>query len=472
MSLNLGDIRYTGLSPDEPKVGRALLKPDDLLFSRLNGNPDYVGVCAAVPHDTGPVAYSDKQIRVVVRKDVIISKFVAYAFASPNIRASVRASVRTTAGQASIAGPDISRVIIPVPPIAEQGRIVASLEGHLSKLDAARNYLNEALNGVAKFIRQIRSVELLGSHGGGGGVELPPSWRWGTLADVLEGIEAGKSYACEPRPAADDEWGVIKVSAMTWGEFRQSENKAVPSGKEFDPRYEIFPGDILVSRANTAEYVGAPVLVKECRPRLLLSDKSLRLRVRSDVSREWLIQLLSSPFVRDQISARATGTKDSMRNISQRSLLSVRVPVVPTEEQQLIAARVEEGLDHASRLKGEVVNAIRRVELLRRALLREAFAGRLVPQDPTDEPAAELLARIRAERAVQPKAARARRTAPKNPEAAEAAATPPGGSRTASTAPDAGRTVPRTTATPPGAGRTAWPVATPAPAGYEQGELL
>ncbi|GGL47939.1 restriction endonuclease subunit S [Planomonospora parontospora] len=446
------------------------IKPGDILLSRAN-TQEYVGASVLVGSCRPRLLLSDKSLRLVPSSHVD-RRWLALLLSSPSIRGEI--SCRATGTKDSmrnISQPSLREIRVQVPPLVEQKRIVASLEDHLSKLDVARNYLNDALHGVAKLVRKIRSVEFFGPYVGGG-VELLPGWRWGTLEDVLEGIEAGKSYACEPRHAADDEWGVIKVSAMTWGEFREGENKAVPPGKEFDPRYEVVPGDILVSRANTAEYVGAPVLVRECRPRLLLSDKSLRLCVRPDVSKEWLIQLLSSPFVRDQISARATGTKDSMRNISQKALLSVRIPIVPREEQDLIAARIEAGLDNASRLKGEVVSAIRRTELLRRALLREAFAGRLVPQDPSDEPAAELLAGIRAEHAAQPKAAHARRTAPKNPKASEDVAAPPGGSRTTSTAPDAGLAVPRATEAPPDAGRTAWPAATPAPTGYEQGELL
>jgi len=72
------------------------------------------------------------------------------------------------------------------------------------------------------------------------------------------------------------------------GEFRPGENKAVSAGRNVDPRHEIRSGDVLVSRANTEAYVGAPALVRHTRPRLLLSDKSLRLKVADGVDREWL----------------------------------------------------------------------------------------------------------------------------------------------------------------------------------------
>ncbi|GHA09836.1 restriction endonuclease subunit S [Streptomyces echinoruber] len=174
--------------------------------------------------------------------------------------------------------------------------------------------------------------------------ELPKGWARVRLGDILNRIEAGKSYKCEPRPASREEWGVIKVSAMTWGDFDEGENKAVPAGFPFNPEYEIRPGDILLSRANTAAYVGASVLVRKCRPRLLLSDKSLRLIPAEGIDREWLAYLLSSPNIRDQISERATGTKDSMRNISQGALADIECLLPPVEEQRRIVAALEEQL--------------------------------------------------------------------------------------------------------------------------------
>jgi type I restriction enzyme S subunit len=142
---------------------------------------------------------------------------------------------------------------------------------------------------------------------------------------------------------------------MTWGAFREDENKAVPAGVDFNPDYEIRTGDILVSRANTEEYVGAPVLVDRCRRHLLLSDKSLRLVPSGRLNSRWLYYLLSSPAIRREISRRATGTKDSMRNISQETLASIHVQVPPLAEQDRIVAALEE---HLSRLDAAVVSTV------------------------------------------------------------------------------------------------------------------
>jgi len=92
---------------------------------------------------------------------------------------------------------------------------------------------------------------------------------------------------------------------MTWGHFDEAENKVVPPDRAHASN-EIRPGDILLSRSNTAELVGASVLVGACRPRLLLSDKSLRLVYPKSLDQRWLQGALSSPDARAQMSRAAT----------------------------------------------------------------------------------------------------------------------------------------------------------------------
>ncbi|WP_328344502.1 restriction endonuclease subunit S [Micromonospora sp. NBC_00421] len=224
--------------------------------------------------------------------------------------------------------------------------------------------------------------------------DLPPGWEWCTLGDLVTRIEAGKSFTCHPRPARDNEWGVLKVSAMTWGEFREQENKAVPEGREFDPRYEVRPGDILVSRANTEQYVGAPVLVRKCRPRLLLSDKSLRLVPSPEIDSAWLLRVLSSPSIRRQISARASGQQDSMRNISQQALLSLELPIPPLAEQRRIVAALEGYLSKVKGADALLASAMSKLICHRQATALAAIRGSLVSDDSTDLSASLLVEKI------------------------------------------------------------------------------
>lgn len=172
------------------------------------------------------------------------------------------------------------------------------------------------------------------------------SWPIRSLGDLVDEITAGRSFGASNAPAAEDEWGIIKVSAMTSGEFKPEENKAVPANL-VDPRFEIREGDLLLSRANTSDHVGASVLVGPVRPRLLLSDKSLRLKCSSSVQPKWLWYALQASESRRQIRQLATGTKDSMRNISQEALRTITLPVPPGEVQRLVTSLLD---GHMSRL--------------------------------------------------------------------------------------------------------------------------
>ncbi|MBX3194733.1 MAG: restriction endonuclease subunit S [Microbacteriaceae bacterium] len=253
---------------------------------------------------------------------------------------------------------------IPVPPLDEQRRIVAILEDHLSRLAAASSSL---IASKSKAAALLQSALTSGFGVGSDGVPL---------FDLVDGITAGKSFATFGRRAADGEWGIIKVSAMTWGEFDPGENKAVDAGRA-DPRFEITEGDLLVSRANTEGLVGASVMVGEVRPMLLLSDKSLRVSPKPGVSTEWLWRSLQTPSARRQMSRLATGTKDSMRNISQSSLLKVRLRHASPDQQDAAVDEFRVISDEVRRLEALASLQSSRVTALRRSLLSAAFRGDL-----------------------------------------------------------------------------------------------
>lgn len=257
----------------------------------------------------------------------------------------------------------LGQLPVPVPPLDDQRRIVDLLEDHLSRLDAAANGLLKARKRIDSFVRSA-----LDKHFAKG--RLVP------LADLIEDISAGKSFGTSNSPAGKDDWGIIKVSAMTWGRFNPDENKAVPADR-VDPRFEIREGDLLVSRANTADYVGASVLVGPVRPKLLLSDKSLRLTPKAGVNPEWLWRALQAPSVRRQITASATGTKDSMRNISQVALRQVLLPKVGEGTQSEALNAFAAVAMSTNRLCTEIDNCRLRLVSLRRSLLTNAFSGRL-----------------------------------------------------------------------------------------------
>jgi type I restriction enzyme S subunit len=269
--------------------------------------------------------------------------------------------------------------------------------------------------------------------------DVPLGWQWANFGDAVLSSEAGWSPSCENMPRENGKWGVLKVSAVSWGTFLDEENKALPSHLEVRPEHEVMPGDFLLSRANTAELVARSVVAWSPMPRLMLSDKVIRLHIATGVDKAYFNLFNNSSFARAHYVANASGTSASMKNVSREVVLSLPVPVPPAAEQSRIVAKVEELMALIAALeakvgaggtaRGRLLDALLAaladspdaaataeawaqlaphfdlllqtpadVDRLQQTLLQLAVKGRLVPQDPNDDPAAELLKRIRAEK--------------------------------------------------------------------------
>ena len=232
--------------------------------------------------------------------------------------------------------------------------------------------------------------------------ELAAGWVVAPLGDLLTGIETGKSFQCEERPPSAEEVGVVKVSAVSWGEYREQESKTCMSADRVNADYFIRPGDFLFSRANTIELVGACVIARQVTLRVMLSDKILRLQFAWDELKPWVLHFLGSKAGRLQIETLASGNQESMRNIGQERIGQIMVPLPPPAEQARIVGKLEELLSELDAGVAELKAAQRKLQQYRQSLLKAAVEGALTAEwrarNPPQETGAELLARILRER--------------------------------------------------------------------------
>jgi type I restriction enzyme S subunit len=222
------------------------------------------------------------------------------------------------------------------------------------------------------------------------------------LSELLTGIETGKSFQCEERPPVAGEVGVVKVSAVSWGEYREQESKTCTTAERVNADYFIQPGDFLFSRANTIELVGACVVARQVTLRVMLSDKILRLQFLWDDLKPWMLYFLGSKAGRLQIETLASGNQESMRNIGQERLGQILVPLPPQAERTRIVAKLEELLSELDAGVAELKAAQAKLQQYRQSLLKAAVEGALTAEwrerNPPQETGAELLARILRER--------------------------------------------------------------------------
>lgn len=184
--------------------------------------------------------------------------------------------------------------------------------------------------------------------------DLPFSWKWARFGNISLYIEAGWSPRCESHPREGDEWGVLKISAVTWDVFNPNENKALPAGVGPRERCEVKAGDFVMSRANTAELVAKSVVIDQTPPRLMLNDKLLRVVFSDDVDKRYVNLFNNCLVARSYYESVASGTSVSMRNVSRDNVANLVIPLPPLAEQKRIVAKVDQLLSQCDDLSARL----------------------------------------------------------------------------------------------------------------------
>lgn len=301
---------------------------------------------------------------------------------------------------------ELNMLAAPLPPFPEQIRIADKLDALLSRVEAGRERL-ERVPGLLKRFRQ----SVLSAAVGGDEVEFQP------LRDVVaEPLRNGKSVR-------DGDGGPVlrlsclKADGVDWHETKSGDW----TGLDFQ-RFVVCDGDFLISRGNgSLELVGRGALAAAPPEPTAFPDTLIRVRPNLSVLLPAYLNLIwRTEPVRQQIQAAAKTTAGIFK-VSQGDLEKIGIPVPPLPEQAEIVRRVEALFTIADRIEARYQSALTTFNRMTPALLAKAFRGELVPQDPNDEPASELLERIRAARADAPKKAAAKKSgAGRKPEAAQA----------------------------------------------------
>lgn len=171
--------------------------------------------------------------------------------------------------------------------------------------------------------------------------EIPRLWSWVRLGNLALSSDSGWSPQCGSEQRSGNAWGVLKVSAVSWGVFKPEENKALPKGVEARPDCEVRPGDFLLSRANTEELVARSVVVDQTPQRLMMSDKIVRFTFPDEIDKSFInLANLSMPS-REYYARNASGTSSSMKNIGREVMCNLPIALPPLAEQRRIVAKVD-----------------------------------------------------------------------------------------------------------------------------------
>ena len=253
----------------------------------------------------------------------------------------------------------VENIEIPLPGVNQQKEIAEKFK-KLEQLISLRKQQLAKLDELVK----ARFVEMFGEIS-----DNSMNWDCFTIGKLISTIESGWSGNGKQREKHADEIAVLKVSAVTKGYFIPTECKVLDD--QHNIKKYVYPqkGDILFSRANTKEMVGATVLIKKDYPDLILPDKLWKIRFCTDVNPIYMKHVLSTTTVRNAFSAASTGTSGSMYNVSMEKFKGIIIPVPPLSVQNEFAAFVE----RVDQQKQTVQQSLDKLELMKKALMQEYF---------------------------------------------------------------------------------------------------
>ena len=253
-----------------------------------------------------------------------------------------------------------------VPSIEEQKRIVARIEELFSELDNGVETLKKTLNKVERYKYAVIDSVLSLEHKK-------------SIGECVEDMGQGWSPKCERHNIVDDEnWAVIKTTAIQPCDFLFEENKALPASLSPREKHEIKVGDILITRAGPKSRCGVCCMVKKTKKRLLNCDKVYRLRLNQRVVLpQYLEYVLNSPAFLKEINLCKTGGNDSGLNLTQTRFLSIEIPIPTIEEQKHIINEIESRRSVCQSIEKTVDLALQQAEAMRQSILKKAFEGEL-----------------------------------------------------------------------------------------------
>ena len=300
---------------------------------------------------------------------------------------------------------------MPLPPLPEQHRIVAKIEELFTKLDAGIDELHQAQSQLKRYRQSVLKAAFEGKLTEAWRAEhqdetqpvspiagdLPDGWVWTTLEGISE---------LNPRidkQSIDDDLEVTflpmkSVEALS-GKIDLSETKRFSElkGKSYTPFHD---GDILFAKVTPCMENGKIAIAHDLKNGIGFGSTEFHvIRLSEERSKQFFFFYFLQQKFRQEAKRAMTGAVGLLR-VPTDYMRRVPIPLPPLSEQQAIVSEIESRLSVADTVEKTVTAELKRAEQLRQSILKKAFSGKLVPQDPNDEPASVLLERIKAQKEI------------------------------------------------------------------------
>ena len=389
-----------------------------------------------------PLCFSQDSQGLVFNASLLHGLFLTYYLSQAVQRFRYEGRGTTISG---VTKKQLRDLLILLPPLPEQHRIVAEIEKQFTRLDASVAVLKRAQANLKRYRASVLKAacegklvpieaELARSEGRdyepaycllarilaerrarweaqekrrGKYVEpsppdpsdlpeLPEGWAWATVAQLAE-IQGGIQKQPKRAPA-DNPFPFLRVANVLRGSLDLQEvHKIELFSGELD-KLRLFSGDLLIVEGNgSPSQIGRMAIWKGEIEDCVHQNHIIRARLYSGLIPQYVESYWNSPIGASGVSKVASSTS-GLYTLSVSKVSDLPVPLPPLAEQRRIVAEVERRLSVIQQAEDAVEANLTRAERLRQSILKQAFSGKLIPQDPNDEPASALLERIRVER--------------------------------------------------------------------------
>ena len=290
----------------------------------------------------------------------------------------------------SLRRPDLEVTTIAIAPFSEQRRIVERIEEIISRLDAVESTLISLLDKLGVLRSAILADAFHPNR------DLPPDWKWNELGSVAK-TQLGKTLSKDARRGIRPRCYLRNVN-VRWHSFDLHDIATMDFTESESRKYELRPGDLLVCEGGE---VGRCATWQLPASGLHFQNALHRVRPHDGLSGKWIEYFLHWSAETGRLQKQTSGV--TLAHLTQGRLRKIRIPIPRLAEQKRIIIAIEERFSSLNMVKVSLRGKLDQVAILRQSVLTEAFAGRLVPQDPDDEPALALLERIAASRPAKPR---------------------------------------------------------------------
>ena len=340
---------------ERPSRADLVGKSGDILFAKMAETKKTL----ILDKETENYLFSTGFFAIRPKNGILTTKCLYYLLNSKNFL-SQKDKNSSGATQKAITNAGLEKINVNIPLFSKQDQIV-------KQFDLLTDIIKKYQSQLKKLDTLIKSrfIEMFGNN-----PTENKKWKIETLGSHLITIDNGKSFVCSDSMRKGEYPAILKLSAVTYGEYNQNENKALLDEDMFLKKVEVKQGDLLFTRKNTPELVGMAAYVFETERNLMMPDLIFRLNVKDDLNKIYLWKLINHPVFRERIQNLANGSAKSMSNISKERLQALKIPVPPLSLQNDFAAFVQQ----IDKSKFAVQKSLEKAEILYKSLMQQYFA--------------------------------------------------------------------------------------------------